>query len=77
VLKVKTTLSAADFWELRCRSLEANAAIRELKARALAIESERDAFVDGLAVRYGFDGRRPFTLDDVDLSLTQAELRIA
>lgn len=68
---MKTTMEPADFWELRCRTLEANAEIARLKQQAAAIVVHRDAIVNRFAAKYGFDGMKTFVLDDADCSLIQ------
>jgi hypothetical protein len=68
----KTTMSRADFFELRFRGLEADVTIEKLKAQAKRIEAARDQVFARMGKKYGFDWQRPFVLEDTDYSVTQA-----
>lgn len=68
---MKSTMSRADFFELRFRGLEAKVTIARLKAEAQRLEAARDQVFARAGKKYGFDWQRPFTMDDADYSVTQ------
>lgn len=70
---MRAAMDRADFWELRARTAQYEGIVERAKAAAQAAIAAKEALVREMGSKYQFDPTRDFSLDDADLTVTQAE----